>query len=487
MSILLSYQGIILKNIQKERKERLKKRFTVVEKKGFGKYAQTLEHPYYIENKNCIAIPRYGLNLSSANIKNIIQTRPINVRLKDVVFKENQLVAINTIKTRFNNALKKDKKPLKTGGVVILDTGQGKTYVALGLINAFKQKCLYVVHNEKALLDKVEVFEEKTNCKVGKYYGKEKSDGDIVVILINSMTTLNTKYFSQFGMVIYDELHKYITPKRLKIFTQCNLVYTIGLTATPDKKKDFVKAMQDLVGPFIEVDKLKGYLKNQFEFKGRVRVLKYHGITKPQKGSYYISSIKTINEFPKDKTRTRIILNEIERTLEKSNNIYIFSETNTYLEHIYFKCKIFNVKMSILKGGSTEEDFEDALSSRIIFTNYAYGTEALSISHMDALFYITPRKAGTQQSTGRILRLDGDLDKERLIIDLVDTNLPMSKQLRERIKIYELRGFPVKQVIYKNFNKYRKENRHLYSKKKQNIMKLIEPCYMSEFLFETWF
>lgn len=487
----LTRQGLVFKDLNESNKIQLREKFTLKEQKGFGKHVSYIDHCYYQDKGQYFIIPKFGLkNAFKMNIISVIKTCPLDVYLEGVKFTQNQSVIINYIGDLFKKYLKEDKIPLRTGRTIIMDTGQGKTYVAMGLIEKFKQKTLYVVHNEDSLLRTYKKFTEcirsKNEITIGRIYGKIKQDGDIVIIIINSLLNLDEKYFSNFGLVIYDEIHKYITRTRIKMFMKTNTIYNIGLTATPinANKKGFESIMKAFVGPLLYANDLPGYVKDEIKFNGSVRLISYEGITEPQKGAFYISAIKTINKFHEDEIRSSIIINEIECVLEKSNNVYVFAETTSYLEHIYFKCRKLRVKMTMLKGGATNEDFEDAYVSRIIFTTYAFGTEGLSIAHMDAILYATPRKSGTRQSSGRIVRLDGDSTKLRCVIDIVDTNLSLKNQLPIRKKVYKERGFPIKEIDYNIFREFwTPKSNKLYCKKTKRIVKIIRSYFKDVIAF----
>ena len=54
-------------------------------------------------------------------------------------------------------------------------------------------------------------------------------------------------------------------------------------------------------------------------------------------------------------------------------------------------------------------------NSRIILITYGYGSEALSIPKMDAIILASPRKAKIRQTLGRILRMGGNYESERMV------------------------------------------------------------------------
>lgn len=414
-----------------------------------GKKLIDHEFRYYDYYKSYIVLPRKNINYS----KCLLKKRNIKHDIESTVeLRHNQKIIVDYIYNLFNGYIEEDGIPKRTSAILIADTGFGKSILGTALIQLFKQKTLFVVHNEKAVHSISDTIKKYTNLSVGYMYGKAKNDPadhDVIVGIIHTLVKQPQEWF-KFGMVIYDEVPSYFTPTFKKIFFKSVCYYSIGMTAMPEKDT-YRKAHESLVGPYIETTKLPNYQKSEeITFEGEVRIINYAGTTEEVKGAFnnYNSAILTYKNLYKDETRTAVVIQEILLALDNGNNIYIFSELNSYLDHIFYKIKPYKFKMTKLIGGSCQDDHDDAIDSRIIFTNYAYGEKALSIAHMDSLLYLTPRKSGSFQSTGRTIRSDGDNTKMRRIIDICDTNLFVKKQLPVRLETYKKRKFPIKYYSY---------------------------------------
>ena len=89
-------------------------------------------------------------------------------------------------------------------------------------------------------------------------------------------------------------------------------------------------------------------------------------------------------------------------------------------------------------GGSSSQTIEDAKTyGRLILTTYQYSSTGVSIVKMNSLVLATPRRNGLEQIIGRIYRLSGDQNIERVIVDIVDNRTCLKSQFYDRKKIYD--------------------------------------------------
>lgn len=103
-------------------------------------------------------------------------------------------------------------------------------------------------------------------------------------------------------------------------------------------------------------------------------------------------------------------------------------------------CDIANdTPISVLRGGITKQAFNDARDAKahIVLTTYGYSRRGISLPDMTALILVSPRRNGSRQIIGRILRRNSDEGIIRQIIDIVDVHTVLKSQSSERIKIYK--------------------------------------------------
>jgi hypothetical protein len=409
---------IQVKNTE-ECREEYKTKYTITRKLYIGEERRI----YYKELNDCIIVPPRSVPGSNKIPKTFGVKRLRGLKML-VDPKPDQQVILDQVKP----ILKSE------GGVTIVaDTGIGKTFLGIALSIALRYKTLYIVYDEKALDQARAEVVRFSNAKVGLYYGKKKEDGDIVIGIINSILKAPEEFFN-FGTVIYDEVTEYVSQKRLEIYFKANTINNIALTADPEKH-GFEQIFIDCVGPLLICENKEGV-----HFVGEVWKQTYKPKTVIRRDDH-VDFIATLKAFEVDDERTTLVLNGINKLLNLGKNVICFSEIISYLDFIRFRC---DTKSAKLVGGCCEEDREDAKTTNLIFTTYRYGEKCLSYKHIDASVYMTPRRSA-KQSSGRIVRRDGDSSKMRIIFDIVDTCF--YQQFKYRSIAYKERGFVIKRYL----------------------------------------
>lgn len=95
--------------------------------------------------------------------------------------------------------------------------------------------------------------------------------------------------------------------------------------------------------------------------------------------------------------------------------------------------------ISVLRGGITKQTFNDAKDAKahIVLTTYGYSRRGISLPDMTALVLVSPRRNGSRQIIGRILRRNSDELIVRQIVDIVDVHTVLKSQSNDRIRIYK--------------------------------------------------
>lgn len=365
----------------------------------------------------------------------------------------------------------------------------GKSFLGFELIKKINKKTLIIVPNTY-LLEQwykllIELFPEN---KIGQYYTKKKTNGDIIVAIINSASNSNEftfrikrglyknisseEFFKQFGLIIYDECHMYCTNSFKKIFNKANIENILGLSATPDERVNgFDKLIKFHLGDIIDANEIEEYEHNIDKFSSIINVVRYNA--PDDFSNIHINQLtklinvpKIIEEIISDPYRNQLIINNIINYYNQKRNIFIFSDRRGHLELLYNKFiyqmkkidsnidnytyipevnieddkKLEKMKSTILYGGCKEDEIKTAREhSKIIFTTYQYSSTGVSIVKMDTLILATPRRNNMIQIIGRIFRLGSNLDTPRIIMDILDNKSVLKGQFSERKKAYNHR------------------------------------------------
>ena len=350
------------------------------------------------------------------------------------------------------------------GGVtVFMQAGSGKTFLAMYLLELVKRKTLIVVPNTYLLTQWFDCLSQYTNAKIGMYYGKKKTDGDIVVAIINSLIqpslTIDKRvvdediFFSRFGMVILDESHMYSSDSFRKIYNIAQRPYMLAMSATPnDKEHGLDKISHYNVGHVLDATSVPNYIVDDIKFSCTVDIIRYDG---PAEYTKTILNEKTkmacvasmMDNLICDGYRNALIIQQIQSLLLKGMNIFVFTDRRSHAEMIADilvseKNNVADDEQVVMYGGSDETSIQLAKgSSRIVITTYSYSSTGISIDRMTACILATPRKSHATQIIGRIFRRNETYNKcKRMIVDIVDNRSILKSQLSKRMVAYNERG-----------------------------------------------
>ncbi len=335
--------------------------------------------------------------------------------------------------------------------------------------------------------------EEKAK-EIGTMFTKCKNKKAITVGVINTLLKQPKEWFD-FDLVIYDEITEYVSDKRRIIFELASAPYLLGLTATPDVPKQNIFKYN--VGPLVYAKNLEGYSQTEINWRVCIKALKYYGpseFTERKLSSIgFTSACEMDKQFMEDPYRNRLICREILKLYALGKNVYVFFSLCAYGEII--KKMLFSSLSSFSPSGEKESEKEGEKESEkekntsysppgeyastlqtslrsnegsvevvdflmgsyktanldelkknkrsIILTTYKYCSKGISIDKMDAIILCQPRKADTEQTIGRILRASGNVESERIIVDIVDMKTTLKSQFSHRKKIYKEFNFDV--------------------------------------------
>lgn len=446
------------------------------------------EHLYKLKTK---------LGLKDIEWKCKIETKEENkVNLTSTIkLKEYQQTIVNYL---FENQFsKKNVKRGLAGLILKLDTGLGKSYVAMKLAEIINHRTLIITPNTNILFDWCSKIEKAfPGLKYGKQFGKEKTIGDITVGVVNSLlmkkitTSINGKeytlspvdYFSLFDFVIFDECVMFVSNKFSKIFKLTCAPYVIGLSATPEERNDgYHIVAQWWLGDILDVKTIPGYEQNVVNFTGRIHIVKYRGPEEFTKRVFTeantINNHEVLEQLLSDNYRTAIILKYIKQLKDKGLNIFIFADRRHFLVKLKEKCDLLDITNNVnintvttakeyklltkrekkieeelrktkdtefLLGGTSRKRMLDVeKKSNIIMTTYAYYGVGKSLPKMNAIIFASPRKSNSRQFIGRVLRVGGDDSIRRQIVDIVDDKTHFKQQMYSRKKIYKEKEFEI--------------------------------------------
>lgn len=127
-------------------------------------------------------------------------------------------------------------------GIIQMPTGKGKTILGIYLARYFNQKTLIMVHKDDLVLGWKEDIKQCFNglADVGIIKAKKRETGKhFTIATVQTLARMTddelSKYTSQFGMVIQDEVH-HIGASTFNIVDKFSSLIKLGLSATPSRE-----------------------------------------------------------------------------------------------------------------------------------------------------------------------------------------------------------------------------------------------------------
>ena len=194
--------SITLKSIPSHFLENIKTELTVKPIENPNFLGNSIAFPVYRLSKNKIYLPRYyGIEKYNQCINHLKSSEPINVTFNGTL----RDIQEHTIKETLI-AFEKFG-----GGIISLDTGLGKTVVALKLINLMKQKTLIVVHAEFLLeqwVARIKQFLPDARIGIIRQERCEIENVDITVGMLQTIINRDIS-FKDYGLMAIDECFPY--------------------------------------------------------------------------------------------------------------------------------------------------------------------------------------------------------------------------------------------------------------------------------------
>jgi len=432
-----------------------------------------------------IVVPRFGIyevlteDFGLANYTTVSQLKlghsPSTwFKFKGNLYPNQELILKYMLKTVYTDVRKK----LGSAGCILnLEAGQGKSYIAAYLMSIFNKKTLIILHSTSMIKQWANIiYECYDDITIGYYYGRKKTDGDVVIMVINSALSAEFKvkgqniqapndYFNQFGYIIYDECHKYANTNCGKALSVAQAPYMLGLSATPDENiNKFDKLVWWGIGPVLNAEDLPGYIPTDKNFKGTVHRINYYGTPEYTRlirnvKTDMVSVSETLSMICQDNQRNKLIVQCIVQCMKKGLYTFVFADRRDYLEILRSMliddqkttedtAEIMDTEadyIRIVGGAKDEKVIKAEMKARVIFTTYQFMGTGRSIVKMNGLVMSTPRKSKMKQYIKRIFRLGSDTSIERHIYDIVDMKTVLKNQWYSRKKYYTSQDFTIEE------------------------------------------
>jgi superfamily II DNA or RNA helicase len=322
------------------------------------------------------------------------------------------------------------------------------TVMALYLSCQLSVKTLVVVHKEFLLNQWQErISQFVPNARVGFIKGPV-CDVENKDIVIGSLQSLSMKkyprnVFEDFGFVIYDEVHHCAAQVFSKVFYKVTTQYTLGLSATVNRKDGLTKVFKWHIGDIVyknkkSPDTMKVVIKEYFDPCHEYSRVFTMFNNKPNMS-------KMINNICEYLPRVSYVVDCLEEFLdtEKNRKVLILSDRRNHLALLGQELGNRGISWGFYYGGLKQDVLQESEKQQVLLGTFAYVSEGFDMKGLNTLILASP-KSDIIQSVGRILR---DRPEERmyqaLVIDVVDMFSLFPSQAKKRLKYYESQKYEI--------------------------------------------
>ena len=417
---------ITLKSIPAHFLENIRRELNVKPVENPNNVGSITPFPVYRISKSKVYLPRhYGFeNFGPAQKNSLPHGQTINLEFNGTL-RDIQIQTIDASLASFEK---------HGGGLVSLDTGLGKTVVALKLISLLKVKTLIIVHAEFLLeqwVARIKQFLPGARVGIIRQERCETLDVDISVGMIQ--TIINREYpadfFQSYGLTTIDETHHTASKTFSGLFYKVQTKYILGLSATPERKDGLSKVIYWFMGPqIITIKRETGKPIIKFVYNGTT------GYTEEFNRLGKINSPAMITDLTKKEPRNQLIVQTIKDQLAEGRKILVLSDRRDHC--VYLSSQVEGSMLYL--GGMKTEDRSLSVQSRVIFGTYQASGEGFDVPELDTLVLATP-KSDVEQAVGRILRQPNK--NHPVVFDIVDAFSVFNGQDYKRRRFYKSAEF----------------------------------------------
>ena len=322
------------------------------------------------------------------------------------------------------------------------------TSTALYLASVVKKRMLVIVH-KSFLADQwaERVAQFLPGARVTRVQGDVcDTSGDVVIAMLQ--TLVSRKYpastFDACSLLVADEVHHIGAAVFSQAMLGLCLPYTLGLSATPDRKD----GLSRVVGWFMGDMAFRLHRENQAST--RVDVVKYASARYDEpppvnrRGDVCFTSIITI--LANDEARTRTIAQHAARLAADKRDVLVLSHRREHCKALASAIEELGVpSVATYLGGD-----KAAPDTQVIVATYSLTSEGFDMPRLNALVLATPA-SDVDQSCGRVMRgssassssASSSASRGALIVDVVDEWGITYAQAAKRRAFYKKSGFVI--------------------------------------------
>lgn len=424
-------------------------------------YVEMKEYKLYRETKEYLYVPKYYGIDNFGKFKRMLKMDGAKSEMKfNGKLREYQKDIINKTLEQLNT---------NGGGILSLYCGGGKTVLALYIASVLKVKTLVIV-NKTPLLDQwKDRIEHFMDAKVGILRQKkiEVEDKDIVIGMLQSISLIDydTGIFKDFGLVIYDEVHRYASKCFEKALFKTSSRYTLGLSATPDRPDGMTKVLKWYIGDiFLRLKRDTAHNHKVktvvFQYKSTDKLFteKKTWVAKRKQRCPNISIMSS--NICNIKNKNKIIIDVLESIVQLDDRRIIVLSSR--VQHILNLKAAFDIRLKQLIDDEVicEDEVTSALyysdmkkyelkhaeeNGDILFATFQMAQEGLDLQGLNTVILASPPpKTDIEQSVGRGMRAELETcEVNPILIDFADQLSTLASMSNARLNYYQKQKYDI--------------------------------------------
>ena len=472
MNLTIENYILINKNeLDEETLQLIKNKFTypnplyyILKSKGVRVQPWMMYYKSFKENSDCIGISRGCIH----ELINLLKNKQINYTLIDNTTHnknvEHMLLESNNFRPHQEWAIEEMSKNRQ--GILISDTGTGKTAIILGLIAKQKQNSLIIVTSTasyKAYKDEIKRMFGK-NYKFGTIGFGEFDIKPITLVMLQTLYRFDDDKWEQvnnyFGFVAVSECHHTAPGKTYTVVNNFNACYRYGETASKTRKDKLDFLVKNAISNRL-VEVTKDMLGDNFALSANVNFITCNQVShiseikiNPETGE----EIRDIREWAKaaeklfiSETRNNFIVNNIIKDVINKHIVLVLSDRVKHCRDLYNLLKEQDIKCEILVGNVKIDQRNNVIANarkgklNVLVASCNLASESLDIPILSSVHLVSPSNNvnSSKQRTGRIRRIHATKPFP-IVNDYVDVNIEMFKNTAfNRARHYKEFGFNI--------------------------------------------
>jgi len=234
--------------------------------------------------------------------------------------------------------------------------------------------------------------------------------------------------FDSVGLLIVDEAHHIAAEAFSQSMFLLRPKYTLGLTATPERKDGLTRVLYWFLGP--EFFRLQRTAQEQVTVRRVPFTCSAFREAPPVTNFGKLNFAELVNVLTRIPERNTLLLDIIKKS--PGRHILVLTDRR---EHAVLLHKGLKGSSALYLGGMKQEALDESARARVVIGTFSLAQEGLDIPTLDTIFLVTPH-SDVKQAIGRIMR-----GASRPVIwDVVDSWSVLYSMWRKRLATYRSLG-----------------------------------------------